>query len=56
MGVPSVGSTSGNERDGEDTDPGEMNLGVTDESIQFRGLTLVLVLWKVRGESEVLAF
>ena len=34
MGVPSVGSTSGEERDGEDTDPGEVNLGVTDDAIQ----------------------
>ena len=33
MGIPSVGSTSGEERD-EDTDPGEVNLGVADDSLQ----------------------
>ena len=34
MGVPSVGSTSGEERDGENTDPEEANLGVTDDLTQ----------------------
>ena len=37
MGVPSIGFTSGEERDGEDTDPGENNLGVTDDSLQRPG-------------------
>ena len=34
MGAPSVGSTSGEERDGEEPDPGDVNLGVTDDSTQ----------------------
>ena len=54
MGVPSVGSTCGEERDGEETDLGKANLGVTDDSIpnpdpssgKARGESEVLVLWK----------
>ena len=47
MGAPSVGSTSGEERNGEQTDPETPNR----ESLptHFRDLTLVLVLWRVRG-------
>ena len=34
MGVPSVGSTADEERDGEDTDQENPSMGVADDSVQ----------------------